>query len=157
MDYLELVIVGILTCILAISLWQFSTVKKEMRIQTEQQIYARIIEARLNLEKTETFTKMAKESPVFAERFSLVDNPDEYYTTVAFLDLFEFLYLMNKAKTIEISIWLRWQELTKTMMTIPKFKKIWEKTKQAHMKDFADFLDLTVTESLAKKANLRPE
>ncbi|MGH2612164.1 MAG: hypothetical protein ACRDFB_03835, partial [Rhabdochlamydiaceae bacterium] len=107
----------------------------------EQQTYARIIEARLNLEKTETFTKMAKESPVFAERFSTVDSPDEYYTTVAFLDLFEFLYFMNKTKTIESGLWSRWQELTKTIMTIPKFKKVWEKTKQAHMKDFADFID----------------
>jgi hypothetical protein len=142
MDYLELVIVGILTCILAISLWQFSTVKKEMRIQTEQQIYARVIEARLNLEKTETFTKMAKESPVFATRFLLVDSPDEYYVAVAFLDLFEFLYLMNKTKTIEPGIWLRWQQLIKTMITIPKFKKVWEETKQIHMKDFADFVDL---------------
>ncbi|MGB6464432.1 MAG: hypothetical protein WA799_08305 [Nitrosotalea sp.] len=141
MDYLELVIVGILTCILAISLWQFSTVKKQMRIQAEQQTYTRIIEARLNLEKTETFTKMAKESSVFAERFSVVDSPDEYYTTVAFLDLFEFLYLMNKTKTIESGLWSRWQELTKTIMTIPKFKKVWEKTKQAHMEDFADYLD----------------
>lgn len=69
MDYLELIIVGILTSILAISLWQFSTVKKEMRIQIQQQTYAKIIEARLNLEKTETFTKMAKESPVFANVF----------------------------------------------------------------------------------------
>ncbi|MGI0007536.1 MAG: hypothetical protein ACREAR_06025 [Nitrosotalea sp.] len=141
MDYLELVIVGILTCILAISLWQFSTVKKEMRAQTEQQTYARIIEARLNLEKTETFTKMAKESPVFTERFSLVDDPDEYYTAVAFLDLFEFLYLMNKAKMMESGLWLRWQELTKTMMTVPKIKKVWEKTKQVHMKEFANFID----------------
>ena len=141
MDYLELIIVGILTCILAISLWQFSTVKKEMRIQAQQQTYARIIEARRNLEKTETFTKMAKESRVFAERFSIVDTPDEYYTAVAFLDLFEFLYLMNKTKTIESGLWSRWQELTKTLMTIPKFKKVWGKTKQVHMKDFADFID----------------
>ena len=141
MDYLELIIVGILTCILAISLWQFSTVKKEMRIQAQQQTYARIIEARRNLEKTETFTKMAKESRVFAERFSTVDNPDEYSTAVAFLDLFEFLYLMNKTKTIESGLWSRWQELTKTLMTIPKFKKVWGKTKQVHMKDFADFID----------------
>lgn len=141
MDYLELVIVGILTSILAISLWQFSTVKKEMRIQTQQQTYAKIVEARLNLEKTETFTKMAKESKVFADRFSTVDNPDEYYMAVAFLDLFEFLHLMNKTKTIESGLWLRWQELIKTMMTIPKFKKVWEKTKEVHMKDFVDFID----------------
>lgn len=141
MDYLELIIVGILTSILAISLWQFSTVKKEMRIQTQQQTYAKIVEARLNLEKTETFTKMAKESQVFADRFSIVDNPDEYYIAVAFLDLFEFLYLMNKTKTIEPGLWSRWQELTKTMMTVPKFKKVWEKTKKVHMKDFVDFID----------------
>jgi hypothetical protein len=141
MDYLELIIVGILTCILAISLWQFSTVKKEMRIQTQQQTYAKIVEARLNLEKTETFTKMAKESTVFADRFSTVDSPDEYYTAVAFLDLFEFLYLINKTKTIESELWLRWQELIKTMMSISKFKKVWEKTKQVHMKEFADFID----------------
>ncbi len=141
MDYLELIIVGILTSILAISLWQFSTVKKEMRIQTQQQTYAKIVEARLNLEKTETFTKMAKESQVFADRFSIVDNPDEYYMAVAFLDLFEFLYLMNKTKTIEPGLWLRWQELVKTMMTIPKFKKVWEKTKEIHMKDFVGFID----------------
>jgi hypothetical protein len=141
MDYLEIIIVGILTSILTISLWQFSTVKKEMRIQTQQQTYAKIVEARLNLEKTETFTKMARESQVFADRFSIVDNPDEYYVTVAFLDLFEFLYLMNKTKTIESGLWLRWQELIKTMMTIPKFKKVWEKTKEVHMKDYGDFID----------------
>lgn len=141
MDYLELVIVGILTSILVISLWQFSTVKKEMRIQTQQQTYAKIVEARLNLEKTETFTKMAKESQVFADRFSIVDNPDEYYMAVAFLDLFEFLHLMNKTKTIEPGLWFRWQELIKTMMTIPKFKKVWEKTKEIHMKDFVGFID----------------
>src|SRR5574337_1700603 len=141
MDYLEIIIVGILTSILAISLWQFSTVKKEMRIQTQQQTYAKIVEARLNLEKTETFTKMAKESQVFVDRFSIVDNPDEYYVAVAFLDLFEFLYLMNKTKTIESGLWLRWQELIKTMMIIPKFKKVWEKTKKAHMTDYVDFID----------------
>lgn len=141
MDYLEIIIVGILTSILIISLWQFSTVKKEMRIQIQQQTYAKIVEARLNLEKTETFTKMAKESRVFADRFSIVDNPDEYYVAVAFLDLFEFLYLMNKTKTIESGLWSRWHELIKTMMTIPKFKKVWEKTKEIHMKDFVDFID----------------
>jgi hypothetical protein len=35
------------------------------------------MDARLELESTETFTKMAKESPIFAERFTMVDSPDE--------------------------------------------------------------------------------
>jgi hypothetical protein len=38
-----------------------------MRMQTEQEIYARIMEARIRLENTEVFTNMAKESPVIAD------------------------------------------------------------------------------------------
>jgi hypothetical protein len=56
----------------------FSTIRKNMLMQTEQQmkilkaqsehqIYSRIIDARPKLESTETFTKMAEESPIFAE------------------------------------------------------------------------------------------
>jgi len=41
---------------------------------------------------------MAKESPIFAERFTLVNTPEEYYTIMAFLDLIEFLFRLNKAK-----------------------------------------------------------
>lgn len=73
--------------------------ERQMRIlkaQSEQQIYSRIMDARLKLESTETFTKMAEESPIFAERFTVVDKPDEYYIIVAFLDLFEFLFRLNK-------------------------------------------------------------
>jgi hypothetical protein len=54
------------------------------------------MDARLKLESTESFTKMAKESPIFADRFSVVDSPQEYYIVVAFLDLFEFLFRLNK-------------------------------------------------------------
>ena len=36
-----------------------------LKIQSEQQIYSRIMEANLKLENTEEFTKMANESSVF--------------------------------------------------------------------------------------------
>ena len=36
-----------------------------LKIQNEQEIYSRIIEARLKLENTEEFTKMASESNIF--------------------------------------------------------------------------------------------
>ncbi len=48
-----------------------------MCIQSQHQIYSIIIDARLELESTDVFTKMAKESPIFAERFTVVDSPDE--------------------------------------------------------------------------------
>lgn len=134
------------------ALMNFPTIRKNMRVQSEQQmnslktqseqqIYSRIMDARLKLESTETFTKMAKESPVFAERFSVVDNPHEYYVIVAFLDLFEFLFRLNKRNMIDDEIWSRWKGLAETIMTIPKFKKVWDKTKDVHAHEFRDFID----------------
>ena len=84
------------------------------------------MDARLKLENTETFTKMAKESPKFADRFTAVDSPEEYYIIVAFLDLFEFLFHLNKLDMIDTEIWSRWKGLEGTIMTIPKFKKVWD-------------------------------
>lgn len=40
---------------------------KSLKGQSEQQIYSRIMDARPKLESTETFTKMAEKSPIFAE------------------------------------------------------------------------------------------
>ena len=88
---------------------------KNLKAQSEQQIYSRIMDARLKLEGTETFTKMAEESPIFAERFTVVDSPDEYYIIVAFLDLFEFLFRLNKRDMIDIEIWSRWKGLSETI------------------------------------------
>jgi hypothetical protein len=114
---------------------------RNLKTQSEQQIYSRIMDARLKLESTETFTNMAKESPIFAQRFTVVDSPDEYYIIVAFLDLFEFLFRLNKRDIIDSEIWSRWKGLAKTIMTIPKFKRVWAKTKDAHANEFRDFVD----------------
>src|SRR5919108_3165085 len=147
-----LISVAIVAGLFIVALLNFSTVRKNiqkqseqqmrnLKIQSEQQIYSRIIEARLRLENTETFTKMAKESPIFAERFSVVDSPEEYYTIVAFLDLFGFLFRLNKRDMIDTEIWSRWKGLAETIMTIPKFERVWEKTKDVHANEFKDFID----------------
>jgi hypothetical protein len=90
---------------------------KNLKIQSEQQIYSRIMDARLKLQSTESFTKMAKESPNFGQRFSIVDSPEEYYIVVAFVDLVEFLFLLNKRDMIETEIWSRWKGFAETIMT----------------------------------------
>lgn len=141
LDYVPIISAMIFAGLLAVSLLQFSTVRKNMRMQSEQQIYARIMDARTRLENTEAFTRMAKDSPLFAERFGLVDSPEEYYTIVAFLDIFEFVFRLNKTKTLDDQVWLRWKELAKTIMTIPKFRKVWEKTKHVHAPGFITFID----------------
>jgi len=114
-----------------------------LKMQTEQQIYSRIIEARLKLQNTEEFTKMAKESAVFMERFALVDSPSEYYTIVSFLDLFEYVFRLNEMQIIDEVVWKRWKVFIETIMTIPKFRSIWIKTKEYHLdKDLESLLIL---------------
>jgi len=152
LTYVPLISVAIVAGLFIMALMNFSTIRKNMqmqieqqmkslRAQSEQQIYSRIMDARLKLESTATFTKMAEESPIFAQRFTVVDSPDEYYIIVAFLDLFEFLFRLNKRDMIDIEIWSRWKGLAETIMTIPKFKRVWEKTKDVHAHEFRDFID----------------
>jgi hypothetical protein len=141
LTYIPLISVAIVAGLFTMALVNFSTVRKNMQMQSEQQIYSRIMDARLKLESTETFTNMAKESPIFAERFTVVDSPDEYYIIVAFLDLFEFLFRLNKRDMIDTEIWSRWKGLARTIMTIPKFRRVWEKTKDIHAHEFRDFVD----------------
>jgi hypothetical protein len=144
MDFSEIttiIIVGILAALFGMSLLQFSSLKESMRIQSEQQIYARIIETRMRLENTEAFTKMAKESEMFAERLALVDNPDEYYTVIAYLDLLEFLFYLYETKMMDTKLWPRWKALAQTLMDMPKFRKVWDKTKHVHNSDFIEFMD----------------
>src|ERR687897_3918465 len=141
LTYMSFISVAIVAGLFIMALVNFSTLRKSMQMQSEQQIYSRIMDARLKLESTETFTKMAKESPIFADRFTVVDNPDEYYTVVAFLDLFEFLFRLNNRDMIDVEIWSRWKGLAKTIMTIPKFKRVWEKTKDVHASEYRNFID----------------
>jgi hypothetical protein len=141
LTYMPFISVAIIAGLFIMALMNFSTVRKNMQMQSEQQIYSRIMDARLKLESTNAFTKMAKESPIFAERFTVVDSPDEYYIIVAFLDLFEFLFRLNKRDMIDTEIWSRWKGLAETIMTIPKFKRVWEKTKDVHANEFRGFID----------------
>ena len=82
--------------------------KKNLRIQSEYQIYARMMEARVKLETTQAFTKMAAESPHFAERFALVESPVQFYILRAYMDLYEFLFRLYKSGMIDEQFWIRW-------------------------------------------------
>jgi len=115
--------------------------RKNLRLQSEYQIYARMIEARLKLETSEPFIKMARESPFYADRFALVDSPDQFYMLRAFIDLYEFIYRLHKTHVIDDQLWLRWMSSAKAMKSIPKFLNVWEKTKSVHSPEFVKFIN----------------
>src|SRR5437867_6980746 len=54
---------------------------------------------------------MANESTVFKERFALVDKPSDYYTIVAFVDLFEYVFRLNEIQMMDQMVWKRWNVL----------------------------------------------
>jgi hypothetical protein len=151
--YAPLISATIVSGVLILGFFNFSIARKNLqrqseqqisnlKMQNEQQIYSRIMEARLKLENTVEFTKMAAESSVFKDRFALVDSPSEYYVIVSFLDLFEYVFHLNKTQMIDRVVWDRWKILTETIMTIPKFESIWTKTKDSHPDiEFKEFID----------------
>ena len=116
------------------------TIKKN-RFEGEYQLYARILDARTKLQNTDIFTNMAKESTLYAERFKLVDEPKEYYTIISLIDTIEFIYRINKKRMIDKELWQRWENHAKSMLTIPKFKQVWNATKEFHTQDFVSFMD----------------
>ena len=76
LTYVPLISLTVVVGLFVVALVNSSTVRKNMqkqteqhiknlKIQSEQQIYSRIMAARLKLQSTESFTKMAKESPNF--------------------------------------------------------------------------------------------
>lgn len=63
------------------------------------------------------------------------------FTIILLIDSIEFLYTSNKKKIIDKELWQRWENHAKSMMTIPKFKKVWNATKEFHTQDFVSFMD----------------
>ena len=74
-------------------------------------------------------------------RLKLVEEPKEYYTVISLIDTIEFIYRINKKKMIDKELWQRCENHAKSMMTIPKFRKVWNATKEFHTHDFVNFMD----------------
>jgi hypothetical protein len=98
------------------------TIKKN-RFEGEYQLYSRILDSRTRLQNTDVFTKMAKESSLYLERFNLVDEPQEYYTIISLTDTIEFIYRIHKKEMIDKELWQRWEYHVKGMMTFQNLEK----------------------------------
>ena len=94
--------------------------RKNLRLQSEYQIYARMIEARVKLESTES---------------------DQFYTLRAYIDLYEFIFRLRRTDAIDEHLWSRWASGARAMKSFPKFQAVWNKTKDVHTKHFVQFID----------------
>jgi hypothetical protein len=71
----------------------------------------------------------------------LVDIPKEYNNINAIIDFFEFLFRLYKTKMLDKELWDRWKASAKSTMSIPKIKKVWDKTKDIHTHEFVKFIE----------------
>jgi hypothetical protein len=55
--------------------------------------------------------------------------------------MLEFIFRLYKTKMIDIELWSRWEATAKSMITIPKFKKVWYKTKYSRSHEFRELID----------------
>ena len=54
--------------------------------------------------------------------------------------MLEFIFLY-KTKMLDAELWSRWEATAKSMITIPKFMKVWDNTKDSRSHQFREFID----------------
>ncbi|MGH9983703.1 MAG: hypothetical protein ACRD8W_07070 [Nitrososphaeraceae archaeon] len=151
--YVPLISLAVVSGLFILALINFSAARKIFQIRTEQQmnilkmevmqtVYERILEMRIRLENNDEFIGLAQESPLFAERFAAAGTPAQYFTIMAFIDIFEYVFYLSKKNLIDDMIWERWKIIIETMLSIPRFQLVWEKTKLSRPgSEFRDFID----------------
>ena len=77
-DYIQIISTVIYASALGISMISFWEVRRNTRVQTEQQLYMNILSSSYSLWNNETISKIAKESPEVSSYLGLVDSPEEY-------------------------------------------------------------------------------
>ena len=152
--YVPLISLAVVSGLFILALINFSSARKSFQIRSEQQmntlkmevmqrVYERILEMRIRLENNEEFIGLAQESPLFAERFAAAGTPAQYFTIMTFFDIFEYVFYLSKKNLIDGVIWERWKIIIETMLSIPKFQLVWDKTRLSRPDiEFRDFIDL---------------
>ena len=144
-EYIQIISPVIYGGALIVSILQFSAMKKSMSSQSVQQAYASTTQLLFNNINSKEYLQMSQESPVVSKYYSLVDNPQQYYIIIQSFDM-EFIFRLYKTKRIDAELWSRWEATTKSMMTIPKFKRVWDKTKDSRSYHFRELVDSFVPE-----------
>jgi hypothetical protein len=144
-EFLQVITPVIYGSALVLSVLQFSSMRKSMLTQSVQQTYATTTQALFSTFNSKEYFEMSQESPVVSQYYSLAGSPRQYYIIIQSFDMFEYLFRLYKTKMIDAEQWLRWGASAKSMITIPKFKKVWDKTKDGRSYEFTKLIDSLVT------------
>ena len=88
------------------------------------------------------------ESPIVSQYYSLVDSPQQYYIVIQNLDNIELIFNLYRNKMIDIRLWMCWKATAESMMAIPKFKNVLNKTKYGgRSNEFREFIDSCIHQS----------
>ena len=112
-----------------------------MYSQSVQQGYATTTQLLFNNINSKDYLQMSQESTVVSKYYFSVDNPQQYYIIIQSLDIFEFIFRLYRTKMIDAELWSRWEATAKSMMTIPKFKRVWDNTKDSRSHEFRQLID----------------
>ena len=140
-EFLQIISPVIYAGALVLSIIQFSSMRKNMLVQNMQQTYATTTQALFSTFNSKEYLEMSQESPVVSQYYSLAGSPRQYYIIIQTFDMFEYIFRLYKTKMIDEEQWLRWEATAKSMITIPKFKKVWDKTKNSRSHEFIKLID----------------
>ena len=140
-DYAQILSLIIYGGALVVYILQLSAMRKGMFTQSIQQTYATTSQVLFNILNSKEYLEMSQESHVVSKYYSLVDNPQQYYIIIQCFDMIEFIFRFYKTKMIDVELWSRWEATCKSMMTIPKFRNVWSKTKDSRSHEFREFVD----------------
>jgi hypothetical protein len=119
----------------------FSSMKKSLLTQNLQQSYTTTTLSLFIAFTCKEYLKMPQEGPIVSQYYSWAGGPKHYYIIIQTFDMFEYLFRLYKTDMIEVRKWLRWKTTATSMITIPKFKKVWDETKESRSHEFAKFVD----------------
>jgi hypothetical protein len=145
-DYAQIISPFIFGGALIVYILELSAMRKSMFSQSMQQTYTTTLQVLFNNLSSKEYLEMSQESPTVSKYYSLVDNPKQYYIIMQCFDMIEFIFRLYKTKVIDKEAWARWEATCKSMMTIPKFKKVWDKTKDSRSHHFRELVDSFVPE-----------
>src|ERR687887_111542 len=145
-EYIQIISPIIYGGALIVSILQFSAMKKGTSTQSVQQTYASTTQVLFNNLNSKEYLQMSQESPVVSKYYSLVESPQQYYVIIQSFDMLEFIFRLYSTKMIDAELWSRWESTAKSMMTIPKFKRVWDKTKDSRSHEFRELVDLLASD-----------